>query len=502
MSVPPASTGNSHDRDAKATSAPESADVGISSIEKSGSNDSSRTSVTSRLPSDESLRLIETAAPRNLFLLAAYEIVLRVSWIFKTESVIIPAFLDTLTGGAGVARGLLPLLSRTGQSIVPLLIADRLRDAPRKSRSLGRSTMLMSLLFSLAALIAALRPTSLAPFLSPLFLLVYVAFFAATGVNQLVTGTVQGKLVRVDRRGRLQGISGVLGSVAAISAALLWLQQWLNWPDGSGFVPIFVFTAAGFALAALLTPLLIEPADTATSRPRLSSLQLFHSAWAIYCSDQSFRRGARVAMLLISVVLLFPHFQWLARQQYGAEHDRLVMWVVVQNIGVAVFSSLFGWLADRWGNRVTIRLQCIVVAMAPIAAITLTHPAVDPEFGRQWYWIVFLLLGVSPVAMRTISNYTLELAPPAEHPRYLSTMRICYLMPLLLAPGIGLLLDLFPATDHTKAMVVFGMVTIAISLGGVLTIWMAEPRFVNDETASIEQRLNAQNAEQDVRETP
>ena len=34
----------------------------------------------------------------NMLVLAAYLIVQRVAWVFKTESVIMPAFLDTIAG--------------------------------------------------------------------------------------------------------------------------------------------------------------------------------------------------------------------------------------------------------------------------------------------------------------------------------------------------------------------------------------------------------------------
>ena len=354
------------------------------------------------------------------------------------------------------------------------MLADRLSAAPLKRVALGRTTLMMALLFSIIALIAALRPTAPAPWLSTAFLAMYVLFFAATGLNQLATATIHGKLIRVDRRGRLQALGGAVGSATAILAAWILLRRWLEWPDGSGFVPIFVFTAVGFAVAALLTPLLIEPADDAAPRHIVLPLTDFHSAWTIYRTDRTFRRVARVAMLMISVILLFPHFQWLASERHGSSHDQLVLWVIVQNVGVAVFSPVCGWLADRWGNRIVIRLQCFILVQAPMAAIALTHPAVDPAIGREWYWVVFLLLGICPVTMRTVSNYTLELATPEDQPRDLSTMRVCYLVPLLLGPLAGLLLDVLPASAYSKAALLFGIVSFGVGLGGVLTFWMSE----------------------------
>ena len=68
---------------------------------------------------------------RNLFVLAFHHIVLRVAWIFKTESVIMPAFVDAISG-AGWIRGCLPMLNRFGQSVPSLMLADRVRRTRQK----------------------------------------------------------------------------------------------------------------------------------------------------------------------------------------------------------------------------------------------------------------------------------------------------------------------------------------------------------------------------------
>ena len=72
---------------------------------------------------------------RNLLVLAAHHIVLRVAWIFKTESVIMPAFLDAISG-AGWLRGCLPVLNRFGQSVPPLMLSERLKQTRHKFQQL------------------------------------------------------------------------------------------------------------------------------------------------------------------------------------------------------------------------------------------------------------------------------------------------------------------------------------------------------------------------------
>ncbi len=429
---------------------------------------------------------ILAAEPRNILLLASYEIVMRLAWIFKTESVIIPAFVDTLTGGMGLARGWLPVLNRIGQSFPPLFFAERLRDSPRKSRVLGAMSLLMALTFACIALLAAIGRKGIAAWMPGVFFVLYVLFFSFTGLNQLTLGTTHGKLIRADRRGRLMGIAGLVGPILAIVAAWTLLRPWLEAPGIGKFVPIFSFTATGFAICALMTFTVHEPAVSLPSEPRLTPWRKITSVWTVLRTDRDFRRAARVAILMICILLLFPHFQWLARVQLGLTDSNLAIWVITQNVGVATFSFLFGLLADRCGNRLVVRYQSVILASAPIVALILTGPMVSQEFGRRWYWIVFVLLGVSPVTMRTITNYTLELVDEHLHPQYLSTMRVCFLLPLLFAPLGGVVLDLFGEHSYQGACLLFGSVSGLIVLAGLLTFRMSEPRHRSvDKSVSI-----------------
>mgnify|MGYP003816299777 CR=1 FL=1 len=316
---------------------------------------------------------IDRDEPRNLLVFAAYEIVFRVAWLFKTESVIVPAFLDALTGGTGWIRGWLPMLSRLGQGVPPLFYADRLRDAPQKSRILRLTSLLMGAPVAAVAWIALVADPVPAPWMPYLFLAVYVLFFSITGLNQLVQGTLHGKLIRADRRGRLMWISGTIGPALAILAAWLVLGPWLDRPGVGRFAPIFTLTAAGFLVCGMITFALSEPDDRPVDEPPVTVWSRLRTAWWVYRSDTQFRRAARVVMLLTCIVLIFPHFQWLAREQLDLDDRELMIWVVAQNVGVACFSPLSGFLADRFGNRLVIRLQCLFLFLAPLLALALAY---------------------------------------------------------------------------------------------------------------------------------
>jgi len=429
---------------------------------------------------------ILASEPRNLLTLAIYMVTLRFAWIFKTESVLMPRFLDII-GGSAFLRGWLPILNRAGQSLPPLLLADWLRRQPLKKTSLRRTSTLMGLCFLLlaAAWMQQGEPVDgNSPAWMPVaFLILYTVFFVANGLNQLALGTLQGKLIRADRRGRLLAWGGIVGSIISVALAWFLLQKWLEPPlrlPSGGYVLIFGFAGTGFALAGLLTLPVREPIDHRDDRPHASAMDSIREAWQVLRDDRSFRGAAIVAMLFMSMQLLFPHFQAYGRQGLPPEDEgfHLMLWVIAQNGAVGVFSWLFGTIADRRGNRLAIRWQVFLCTLTPLIALFLMSGWV-PD-GARWFWVAFLFLGLVPVSMKSFINYVLELSDTPSHPRYVSTMSLCFAVPFVLSPGIGALIDVMGFEP------VFLVVSFTSALGGLLTFRMAEPRHAPPPPAEVQ----------------
>lgn len=409
---------------------------------------------------------VESHEARNLLVLAAHQVVLRISWIFKTESVMMPAFLDMIAG-AGWIRGFLPVFNRIGHSVPQLYFAEPLRRTRRKKWALVALSVAMAAPFLTLSGILFLLENPRQPWLPAVFLLLYFAFFSATGMKVLAFGTLQGKLIRAHRRGRLLGLSGVIGAVLAIPCAWLLMSRWLGRPDG-GFGYLFGFTGTGLLVAGFLGTALWEPADERRERRR-TRRRHFRQAWRLVRQDPDFRKLIIVAMLFVTAQLLFPHYQALGRERAGSQRLDLMTWVIVQNAGTGLFSLLVGPIADRFGYRLVVRLCVFAAALTPIAALGLAGEWLPAGAGP--FWLTFFLLGLTPVTFRSFSNFALELADPSQHPRYLSTLKLSMAVPFVFSPVVGWLVDLvgFEA--------VFGTVAALIALGGLLTFRLAEPRW-------------------------
>ncbi len=390
---------------------------------------------------------------------------MRVGWIFKTESIVIPAVLDLLGGSAWV-RGWLPLMNRIGHAFPPLLAASTLRRMPQKSRSLLRTTLAMACGIGGLGLVYSLGVRSPGYWAPLTFLVIYSLFFAAVGINTNALGVVTAKLVPVDRRGRLLMFANTIGAALAIAAVVLLMPLWVG--DGrADFFSVFSFTAVCFLGCAFLTLALREHADppTPTKGPRFRDHLLL--AYHTLRDDRQFRRLALVAVLFGTSLMVFPHYQALAAERLGMSLDFLLLWVVVQNIGTAVFSAAIGPLADRRGNRLALLAALLLSAAAPPAAALISH---SPEWSNWLYHPLFLLVGITPVVIKVLQNFTLELSGPEDHPRYLATLSLCMSAPVFASPLLGRLIDL---TGFDPA---FFLVGGLIALGWILTFGLREPR--------------------------
>lgn len=397
---------------------------------------------------------------RNMLVLVVHQVLIRVGWIFKTESVLMPSFLD-LIAGAGWVRGCLPVLNRLGQSIPQFLFADRLRASSLKRWPLFLATVMMGVPFLILAGLLTISGAVGSLWLPVVFLVLYLFFFSMTGLNQLALGTITGKLIRVTRRGRLSAMSGVVGVSLAIFAAWSLLPGWLSRENG-GFVMIFSFVGTFFCLAAGAGLFVAEDADDYPHRRRE---QPFRDAARRVRTDPHLLRLLVVSVLFVSALLLVPHYQALARGDGRTDFSQLMVWVVSQNASAGVMAVISGFIADRFGNRLALRLLILLAASTPLVAIGLST-----WVEKRWFVLTFVVFGSLPNTFRILTNYCLELTTPDRHAQYISTLKLFMPITLLLAPVVGLIID---GVGFAPVFLTIAAVNMA---GFVMTFFIAEPR--------------------------
>ena len=410
---------------------------------------------------------------RNFLSLMFYQVTVRCGWIFKTESIVMPAVLDLMGGGA-VLRSWLPLINRCGQSIPPMLFASRVRSLRQKKWFALGCTAAMSVIFFILSGIWW-QTGGNAIWVPVAFLVLYALFFSCTGLNHLAINTLQGKLVRVRMRGKLLMGANVLGGFVALLLAGWLLPRWLE-ADRAQFEWIFAASAGFFALATLFLLCLQESPDS-FPRERRGLGALLHDIGRTLREDDHFRGLAAVAFLFGCSMMLFPHYQNVGRGIMKLDLRHLVYWVMVQNGGTALFSLLVGPLADRRGYRAVLRVVLLPIVLAPLLTMVFS---LSPATGASWFWLVFLMVGLTPVLIKAFQNYTLELAPRSEHPRYLATISLCIAAPMLFSPLLGLLIKWCQQASWCPASMAFhpafALIMLLIFYGWIRTFSLFEPR--------------------------
>ncbi|GAB4138726.1 MAG: hypothetical protein Kow0040_26300 [Thermogutta sp.] len=372
---------------------------------------------------------------RNLALLAVHQILFRVGWLFKTESVVIPGFLDYLAGpGAGWLRGFLPVLSRVGQGAFPLLFAHRLERSRHASLLLGVATMLLvgpMLFFSALALLGKSTPGGAAL----AFLGAYFVFSCLYGVYQLAFGVVQGRLVPPDRRGRLLSLSTFWGTVPAVLMAIWLLPGRLDIAD-----PRYdeVFFAGGFFLGLSSLVCFALPRGAARGLQATESPPR-HGVWRLLRNRGPLRWLLASTLAYSVALILIPHYQAFARDHLQLGNAQRGGWIITQSVSVGLFSVLVGWLADRRGNRATLCGLILVSALSPIWAGAL--PLMPEGWAAKVFWITFVTLGLTTLVPRVAGNFALELVSPEEYSQATAIVQMGYTLPLAASPLVGWVID-------------------------------------------------------------
>jgi MFS family permease len=354
---------------------------------------------------------------------------------FLDTNVIVPVFLEGLTGGrqlVGVAATLrqiaflLPTLFMVG-------VIHRIPDIRSFVLALCWGRLLP------LALVASLLlvPQVPAGLLAAVFLGATALFMMADGASQLGWLEVLHGAVSRKQRGKLIGWIQALGGAGAFGAGML-ITAMLEQPLLSfratfalfyGIAALaLVFSAAGFSVVR-------------TERLRVKPVEGARFAWwsripTILKGDGRYRRALLLQALLASGSLALPFYALYLRDQQAIPPS-LIGWLhVAQVLGGIAGGFLLGFVNDRYGPVIALRLSAGVAFSIPGLAIlsgflgAAGMPAAIATFG---------LIGISMGVWLAQVNYTMTIAADSERPYYFAIGNLLGLS-LSLLPTLGGLL--------------------------------------------------------------
>jgi len=403
---------------------------------------------------------------RNALLETASQVLLRLGWILKNETIVVAGFIHQLTGNP-LALSAQPILSRICPFLPQLFVAGRVGSLRRKKPFLLLAMLVYTLTWGAMAAIVFLFPTVSSGVLLAVFLIAYTVFRFSQGFTMLARKTLEGKLIPADRRGRIIGLGapvfGVFSLVAAPMLYRLFASDSVPFPKNFGFM--FACGAGFFGLAIFSTALLREPAHP----ERLAGLrtsEVMRAAVRLLRADRNYLRLVVATTLVSFTFFVSPHYR-----AFGADVLKLPekyffgFCLPGQYVAQALGFLLVGFAADVKGNRWALCLTAWMTPLVALTAVALWYFDVP-----RAYFLLYALIGVIPMFMRLTPNYILEISRPEEHALYLAAFNTTRMvgapLALLVAWGVSLL-------GHVRLFLVVAAIT---AVGAWLMYGLVEPR--------------------------
>ncbi|OGO09804.1 MAG: hypothetical protein A3K46_01330, partial [Chloroflexi bacterium RBG_13_60_9] len=339
---------------------------------------------------------------------------------FAGTNTILPAFASRLTGNP-ILIGLSSALWQGGWLLPQMFAAHYLSTATRKMPTIkffawiGRPIFLVFGVFLLLA--GSVWPA--------IFLLgIYFSsfFFSFTdSIAGVAWFDLLGKAFTHRERGRVIGIGQAVSGILSIAAgaAIGWILEssGLAFPDNYGL--IFSLASVCFLISLSGIYLIREPHEPVAAE-RQKMAEYLPSLVRLLRTDRTFLR-VNVSRLLMSVcAMASPFFAVYAIRDLGVAEASLGGFAIAQTIGSALAGLLFGWVADRFGSHVVIRIVGGVYLLAPCLVLAAGMTGAGGVGTVVLVSAAFLFLGLGDGSiMLGFINYVLEIAPQGQRPVYI-----------------------------------------------------------------------------------
>ncbi len=359
--------------------------------------------------SEEQLRL-------NFILGVANGTVLRLFATLTHPSLVLTWFVSQL-GASSLVVGLLLPISTGGWLLPQLLVSRYVQRQPRKIVVYRAAAVVRTLCWSLLTILVLILGPQNKPLLLVVFVLLFSTYSFAAGVGALPFMDVVGKAIPADRRGAFFGWRDFTGGLLALGGSAL-TRYVLDEAHGPAFPANFglVFAIAGvaavggFCCFAQVSEPVEEVSATREARglqlPRIGSLLRRDSNHGLFIA-------ARAALLVSTVAL--PFYSVFAKERLGAPVGMVGTYLGAFTAAVVASTLVWGWLSDRYGNRMAMLLVSVSSIPFPLMPILFSDGIPYAVFT-----LVFLGLGIIQGGIQIVSlSFVLDMAPPSERVLYI-----------------------------------------------------------------------------------
>ena len=391
---------------------------------------------------------------------------------FLESNTIFPALISQLTDNS-VLIGLVSTIRNAGYLLPQLFVAGFAERLPYKKPLLRINGAISRLsVLAMAAIAFFLGGTN--PALALVGLIAANAVFALTdGIGGVPWIDMVAKAIPSNRRGRLFGVMQFIGGMGAFAAGFFIRQvlasERLIFPQNYSLLLIVGF----FLLCLSYSGTMMVREEAGVVRSGSSFRSYLHRLPAAWRDNSLFQRMMFTRMLYAFLYLSLPFYIVFARQKLGFPESTIGFFISAQMAGSILAGLLWGYVGDRHGNRMVIRLAGIAAATTPALALLSSFMlrsgfeslAIIP------YLLLFTSIGGTLSGMwMGFTNYLLELVEDINRPTYIGMMNTLT-APFTFLPLLGGLL--IQTLSHE---VLFIATLIFLLAGNILAATLPEPR--------------------------
>jgi MFS family permease len=339
---------------------------------------------------------------------------------FAGTNTILPAFAANLTDNP-ILIGMANALWQGGWLLPQMFAAHYLSTAPRKLPVIKFVAWIGRPVFLIFGILLFLSG-SVWPALFLLGLFFCSFYFSFTdSIAGVAWFDLLGKAFSHRERGRVigvgQAVSGIL-SIAA-GAAIGWVLQssGLAFPDN--YALLFILASIAFLISLGGMYLVREPHEPVASE-RQKMTEYLPGLVRLLRTDRTFLRVNVARLLMAMCAMASPFFAVYAIRELGIPEAGIGGFAIAQTVGSALAGLLFGWVADRFGSHVVIRIVGGVYLLAPCLVLAAGMTGAGGVGAVVLMSAAFLFLGLGDGSiMLGFINYVLEIAPQGQRPVYI-----------------------------------------------------------------------------------
>ena len=381
-----------------------------------------------------------------------------------SQTTIMPLLVRKLTHST-LAIGLIPAIASVGYLLPQLLIANYAEGLRRKKRFIQIISGIgeRGPYLAMGVLILALGEQSPDVALVGFFLLLATTNIAA-GLGTPPWYDLIAKVIPAERRGLWAGVSRGVGSLLGIAGAALAGRLLADHGFPRGFALCFFAATVSLAFSWIALSLNREP-DSMVTKPRVDLPTYFRKLPAILRRDRNYVHYLLARSVAVLGGMGTGFFMVYGADRFGIEGQMVGTLTAVLVGSQALGNLLLGAVADRVGHKAILAFAALAMCLAAISVLLAP--------GVAWLALTFALVGASTAGTLVSGlNIILEFCAPEDRPTYIGLTNTLMAPATALAPIIGgALVSL--AGYHAMFAVA---VVLAILGGGLLGLWVREPR--------------------------